>query len=516
MRRSLLTSAGLLAAITLTALGGLTGCPDRDVSKVNPIQDNVDTKVIPVTLNRDLDLLFVVDNSGSMAGEQMSLAQNFPSFIGVLQTIEGGLPNVHIGIVSSNVGAAGQASVPGCAGQGDDGNLLVKAGCTGLTGQFISDIADASGARVKNYTGNLETLFSCMAQLGTGGCGFEMHLESMYRALQPGKNPGFYRPAAYLGVVIIADEDDCSTEMGSMFGDPTAGLNSPLGPRTSFRCFEFGVVCDNNPSPRAFGTKTGCKPNPDSQYMYEITKYIDFLKGLKEDPSLVIVATIIGVNDDMNTAVVGPDPTTPMNPLLQKSCFISDPNDANDGAVPSFRLSTFTHAFANRNTQTSICSATLQDALQNIADLLKLAIGNPCLQSGISDRVPADACDRSPSPTPADGIGPANGCQFECAVMDVRNPNSDNREEVVIPWCAANGHTTPCWKIAPNALQCPIPVAPLPPNDNPDSLAIEVDRGGGSPPSGTFLEVQCVIDAPCRAGTHRCGETCVDDAMACP
>ena len=82
MRRSLLTSAGLLAAFSLTAL---TGCPDRDVSKVNPIQDNVDTKVIPVTLNRDLDLLFVIDNSGSMAGEQMSLAQNFPSFIGVTE-----------------------------------------------------------------------------------------------------------------------------------------------------------------------------------------------------------------------------------------------------------------------------------------------------------------------------------------------------------------------------------------------------------------------------------------------
>ena len=100
MRRLLLSSAGILAATLLTA------CPDRDVTEVNPIQDNVDTKVIPVTLNRDLDILFVVDNSGSMAGEQASLAANFPSFIGVLQTIEGGLPNVHIGILSSNVGAA--------------------------------------------------------------------------------------------------------------------------------------------------------------------------------------------------------------------------------------------------------------------------------------------------------------------------------------------------------------------------------------------------------------------------
>ena len=470
MRRSLLASAGLLTAAFLAA-----GCPDRDVTEVNPIQDNVDTKIIPVTLNRDLDILFVVDNSGSMAGEQASLVANFPSFIGVLQTIEGGLPNVHIGILSSNVGAAGQASVPGCAGQGDDGNLLVKAACTGLTGQFISDVADAQGMRVKNYTGDLSTLFSCMATLGTGGCGFEMHLESAYRALQPGKNPGFYRPGAYLAVVILADEDDCSTEMGAMFGDPTAGLNSPLGPRTSFRCFEFGVKCDNDPSPRAFGTKTGCKPNPDSQYMYEIDKYIDFLKGLKEDPSLVIVAGIIGTDDEMQSAVVGPDPMTPANPSLEKSCFIVDPNDPNDGAVPSFRIAGFLRAFANRNSQTSICSATLQDALRNIAELLKLAIGNPCLQRALSDRDPRTTCD------PATGTG----CEYECSVMDVRNPNSDNREETVVESCARNGNTAPCWQLVHNMMQCPTA---------PNNLAIEVNRGGASPPSGTFLEVQCVTE----------------------
>ena len=469
MRSLFLPSAGLLAALVLS------GCPDRDVSKVNPIQDNVDTKIIPVTLNRDLDILFVVDNSGSMKGEQDSLVANFPSFIGVLQTIEGGLPNVHIGIISSNVGAAGQASVPGCAGEGDNGNLLVKPGCTGLTGQYISDTANAQGVRVKNYTGALDTLFSCMATLGTGGCGFEMHLESVFRALQPGKNPGFYRPGAYLAVVILADEDDCSTEMGAMFGDPTAGLNSPLGPRTSFRCFEFGVKCDADPNPRAFGTKTGCQPNPNSQYMYELSKYVDFLKGLKEDPSLVIVAGIVGIDDEMHTAVVGPDATTPANPSLQKSCFILDPNDPDDGAAPPIRLAAFLREFANRNSITSICTANLSDALRNIAELLKLAIGNPCLQRALSDRDPRTACDG------ATGAG----CEYECSVMDVRNPNSDNREEQVIESCARNGNTPPCWQIVPNLMECPTA---------PDNLSIVVNRGGTAPPSGTFLEVQCVTE----------------------
>ena len=296
-------SRATLRSVVLLAAASLAGCSDREVSKVNPIADPVDTWAFPITLNRDLDILFVIDNSGSMAGEQASLAANFPAFIGVLQTIQGGLPNVHIGIVSSNVGAAGQASVPGCAGQGDDGKLLVKAGCTGLTGSFISDVADERGARIKNYTGDLDALFSCMAQLGTGGCGFEMHLESAYRALQPGANPGFYRPDAFLAVIVIADEDDCSTDMGAMFGDPTAGVGAPLGPRTSFRCFEFGVKCEDDANPRAFGTRRGCRSRPSSPYMVEVERYVEFLKGLKSDPNLVVVSGIVGVDDDQHTVV---------------------------------------------------------------------------------------------------------------------------------------------------------------------------------------------------------------------
>ena len=69
--------------------------------------------------------------------------------------------------------------------------------------------------------------------------------------------------------------------------------------------------------------------------------------------------------------------------------------------------------------------------------------------------------------------------------MDVRNPNSDNREETVIEACARNGNTAPCWQIVPNVMECPTA---------PNNLSIEVNRGGGAPPSGTFLEVQCVTE----------------------
>ena len=454
--------------VTIITVASLGACTDREVNRVDPVPDRVDTWSIPVHVNRDLDILFVVDNSGSMAGEQASLAANFPTFIGVLQQIPGGLPNVHIGIVSSNVGAAGQASVPGCAGQGDDGNLLVKAGCTGLTGSFISDVADARGDRVRNYTGSLDTLFSCMAQLGTGGCGFEMHLESMYRALQPGKNPGFLRPDAYLAVIIIADEDDCSTAQGAMFGDPTAGVTSPLGPRTSFRCFEFGVECDGD-SPRTFGTHTNCKPRAQSPYMYEVGKYVDYLKSLKASPDLVMVAGIVGVDDERHTVVVGPDPTTPANPAVQKSCFLVDPADPNDGAAPPIRLGSFLRAFPV-SAQTSICSPTLQGPLQQIAARIVAVIHDPCLKRPLAD---------------VDPIAP--GPQYQCAVVEVAHPRAATRSEVVVPACA-DGDARPCWRIASNPDECPAT------DGNPEQLAIEVVRDPGQGvPTDTYVEAQCVV-----------------------
>ncbi|HVK73273.1 MAG TPA: vWA domain-containing protein [Kofleriaceae bacterium] len=471
---SRLLGSTLAAALSISLLAG---CPDREVVEVVPVPDNVLDKSVPVNLNRNLDLLFVIDNSGSMAAEQASLARNFPEFINVLNTIPGGLPDVHIGVVSSNVGAAGASGVPGCSAQGDDGNLqvgLASANCAatyGLQGTFISDIAQQNGSRTQNYNGDLPGLFSCMATVGTGGCGFEMHLESAWRALQPGKNPGFYRQDAYLGVIFVADEDDCSTEMGAMFGDPTAGLNSPLGPRTSFRCHEFGVVCENDPNPRAFGNKTGCKARDNSQYQFEVEKYVNFFRTLKSDPSLVIVAGILGTFDaGSGNLTVGQDPAATAaqgTPAVQRSCGFN-PNDEHAGASPPVRIAKFLTAFPDRNTQTSICDENLSDALVQIAALLKLAIGDPCIDTPLADRNP----DR-------------DGDQYECTVLDVTNPNSDSPVETVIPQCG-NPRTTPCWELVEDEEQCPMAWM---------NYAIKVDRGGATPPTGTVMRMQCVTES---------------------
>src|SRR5689334_9245327 len=128
---------GVTSSILVAAAGMslLAGCPDRTISEVNPQQGRVEFKDIPITVNRNIDMLFVIDDSPSMADKQANLARNFPSFIDVLNTIEGGLPDVHIGVVSSDVGtkatqdgpgpAIGSIGQGGCSGTGDSGNLQI-------------------------------------------------------------------------------------------------------------------------------------------------------------------------------------------------------------------------------------------------------------------------------------------------------------------------------------------------------------------------------------------------------
>ena len=462
---------------TVLGMGLLAGCPDRNVSEVDPNQNKVEDKDIPVNLNRDIDILFVVDNSGSMAEEQGSLAANFPLFINVLNTIEGGLPNIHLGVVSSDVGAG--TGVGGCVGNGDNGQLQNTAhpagSCTDLPSNgdaFIQDVAVNPGTgncpgnpdRDCNHDGDLAATFSCIAKLGIDGCGFEQHMESMRRALNGSNsfNAGFLRDEAYLAVIFIQDEDDCSTEDPAMFDATQNSADAPLGFLTSFRCYEYGVDCETgNNDPRAPGPRENCFPREDSPYMYGVQEYADFLKGLKpQDEKLVIVAGIAGNSEPV---VVGTDPTAPTHPALVPSC-----ESASGKADPAVRLKYLLDQFPDRNAFTTICNDDLSDALQLVAELLKKAIGNPCIQSTL----------REP---------------YDCSVSDVRNPGEDNEVETLLPECnadedtnpddAPNSTNIPCWHLEVDTDACP---------ETPTQLSLIVERAGQGAPSGTHVIAQCV------------------------
>src|SRR5580704_7474038 len=63
----------------------------------------------------DLDVLFMIDNSSSMTEMQEKLGLQLPGFLTALQNLPAGLPNIHIAVVSSDLGAPGDAtSAIGC------------------------------------------------------------------------------------------------------------------------------------------------------------------------------------------------------------------------------------------------------------------------------------------------------------------------------------------------------------------------------------------------------------------
>ena len=279
-----------MLAVTPVALLA-AACPTRTLALIETDQAKEEVKDVPAELNRNVDILFVVDNSGSMAAEQASVRANFQRFMDVLEAIEGGLPSVHIGVVSSDVGV-GHDLAGACNPMGDDGRLRTgKTSCPMVMGRYISD-EEAAGGRQRNYSGSLADAFSCMADLGTAGCGLEQHLEAVRLALDPQANPqnaGFLRPDAYLAVVFLADEDDCSAADRSVFapGDDVAGALGPVG----FRCARWGVTCDGSEIATTPGTAYGeCSSWDGSPYMRHPRDYVAFLGGLKPDPALVLVA----------------------------------------------------------------------------------------------------------------------------------------------------------------------------------------------------------------------------------
>src|SRR5262245_9716114 len=87
-------------------VAALCGCDDEGRTPIDapPEIPSPIVATAHATVNRNVDILFVIDDSNGMAGAQLKLASAFPAFLRVLSEIEGGLPDVHIGVVSTDMG----------------------------------------------------------------------------------------------------------------------------------------------------------------------------------------------------------------------------------------------------------------------------------------------------------------------------------------------------------------------------------------------------------------------------
>lgn len=144
---------------------------------------------------RPIDILFVIDDSGSMAPYQQGLATNLESF---MLFANRNFVDYQIGVVTTDVDNPAQAGrlVP-----------LVQTGAW--------PASNASPPRVlKPTTPEVLRAFKQSVNVGTNGSGTEKGLEAAYQALNPqmlsSHNQGFLRDEAMLSIIVVTDEADQS------------------------------------------------------------------------------------------------------------------------------------------------------------------------------------------------------------------------------------------------------------------------------------------------------------------
>ncbi len=182
------------------------------------------------------------------------MIQELQSFAAALEALPGGLPDLHVAVVSSDMGAPGDSvGSIGCTVFGDEGQFQAapRGDCT-ATGLNPGAMFISNSGGVANYTGELSDVLTCIAALGSNGCGFEHQLASVARALgadglpPPAANAGFLRDDAELAIILLSNEDDCSappnTTLYSLNGFQQSQEN-PLGPIANYRCNRYGHLC---------------------------------------------------------------------------------------------------------------------------------------------------------------------------------------------------------------------------------------------------------------------------------
>ena len=171
------TSEGLEARVHLRLLVEPGGTPITESFVVAP--------------STAVDVLFVVDNSGSMADDQDILASNFDAFIEAAAND----PDLdfHLGLTTTDV-------------------------LGGTGGPFV-------GPFLRDSTVGLSARFAEQARVGIDGSGLELGLDAMRRALDDyagTTNAGFLRPTAALSVIIVSDEEDSGDIPDVASLDPSA------------------------------------------------------------------------------------------------------------------------------------------------------------------------------------------------------------------------------------------------------------------------------------------------------
>ena len=514
--------AGLAAAVP-----AVWACTSRTLEAPVVTPSQTVTDKVTQKINSNIDILFMIDNSSSMTSMQQKLLTQLPTFMQVLQALPMGLPSVHVAVVSSDMGAPSDSDI-GCSQSGDNGKFFVtpQAPCTsvGFTDpnampMFITD--DAAGA-TKNFTAadpaGIATVFQCIGLLGANGCGFEHQLASIDHALgadnfqpdpqtglpvptPPASNGGFLRPDAYLGIVMLTNEDDCSAPASggalpifSLNGAQVNDINTPAypngpadGPIANYRCNGGplgGHFCKapdgtlevppiNPPAGATTLTMTDCVDNDapgNTSGLIPVSKFVSDIKMLKTDPvNQILVAAVTGVNGMSPNATLTPytvEWVPPVGapastngqlwPQIEHVC--GDPNTGDKSfADPAVRIAQFVNEFGANGVLYSICDPSYAASMAAIAAKIGALITPKCITGTIQQD--------------------ANGHPNCTVINEIKVNGMSTTTQVPVNACVDSA-TAPCWSFLAatdpmnkcGAAGQALSVTKDPNNPNPDSL----------------------------------------------
>lgn len=310
-----------------------------------------------------IDLLFVIDNSGTMGEEQLNLARNFQYLVDELRgltTADGQPldPDVNIMVTTTDMGhplctafeppsyspASGSPVYSNCnsrlqdfTGLSPENPQIIEEACTE---NCPGDLApsehfihfDGAGSNVPGDA--VGEALSCIGPQGINGCGFEAPLEAMLQAINEqacwndpsqahcdddpewaGSERGFLRDDAILGVVMVTDELDCSVQAPNGYSYFTEQENSvywnvhpTIGePRASSAiCYNAGATCTDVDGDGLF--EGGCE-SVDNDALQPVGRYTDYFDYLRDSGKDVVMLGILGVPE-----VVAHSPSPPFEP----------------------------------------------------------------------------------------------------------------------------------------------------------------------------------------------------------
>ncbi len=360
-----------------------------------------------------VDILLVVDDSDSMLPYQERLSAGVPAMYERLVRTVGAHLDVHIGVVTTDLGAGEYVNIGGCQVVGGDlaeigwaGGRDVGASCLGQGEHFFVDVAprdcsverfddgscgsnecteencafesstrlvideETGCPRCRNFVGSPAQALGCLVSVDASGCGLEQPLEAMRLALD-GRNVGFLRDGSLLVLVFLSDEDDCSAADPATLYDPDPQRETgELGHLSSYRCTRFGLVCDQ-PLDEP-GSKTGCMPNlSEDALLVPPDEYQAFLLE-RFDPGRLVVATIVGPESDLLHVDQQGDP---VRLVLRASCYVEENST---GAVPAVRLRWFGRRFyvpGYDELDLSVCESAYESFGLRLASVIAKRLG---------------------------------------------------------------------------------------------------------------------------------------------